>query len=506
MTAPERLRSPSRTLVRQLAVAAIVLVGGTLLRLYGLSASLWLDELGSLWAADGDLATVLRKTAEFQGVTAIYAVMAWVVSVTVGVSEVTLRLPSILAWLVYSGFVVGVTRYLANGLAIPVAAVLSASSVTLAIYSATARPYMLALAFQVAALYFLTRVRGSGRRADGLAFGLFTGLTVLTHYFVAVSLAGAFLVLLVSERSRGRYSVRDLSVDALIAAALSTIAFPQIVPLLQGGRELNWLAEPAWTMTLGMLGPYVLPAILGIRRLTVSTGIWLWLAAIVAPIITVSIAQLVGVTLVHPRYALGALPPLMVLAAVGLSRGSSIGAAAGAVCVALNVVGFQAIYSNTQTFTAVYFQDWRAAGLFIRQENRNGRADVLLYRSGFVEQDQTPRGRRFDFDAAPLRYPGQGRLAATVVPLTYRWAASGRQQYFDQIERDVLTPGKRLIFVSPTAGGDTDYRGRVLAWIRGKSNVVADVRCIQLEGLALFVADISQAGAEAMSDGCRTVD
>src|SRR5688572_1537907 len=78
------------------AAGMVVVVAGILLRLDGLTSSLWLDEFGTFWVVEGNFATMLERAWVFQGQSPLYYAFPWMSRQVFGDSELALRLPSLL--------------------------------------------------------------------------------------------------------------------------------------------------------------------------------------------------------------------------------------------------------------------------------------------------------------------------------------------------------------------------------------------------------------------------
>ncbi len=67
-------RAFSKVTIGLIIVAA---VAGGFLRLYGLDRSLWLDEFGTLWVAEGSLTALTDRGASFQAQSPFYYSIIW---------------------------------------------------------------------------------------------------------------------------------------------------------------------------------------------------------------------------------------------------------------------------------------------------------------------------------------------------------------------------------------------------------------------------------------------
>jgi len=79
-----------------LSIATVAAIG-LFLRLYGITQSLWLDELSTWWCVQAGPREISSRVISFQGQSPLYYFLAWGSTAMVGQTEVALRLPSLLA-------------------------------------------------------------------------------------------------------------------------------------------------------------------------------------------------------------------------------------------------------------------------------------------------------------------------------------------------------------------------------------------------------------------------
>jgi dolichyl-phosphate-mannose-protein mannosyltransferase len=470
-------------------VGFVVLIG-LIGRLYGINSSLWLDEFGTLWCVTGDAGGTIERAQAFHGQTPFYYLTAWAAYWALGPSEWTLRLPSIISWLAFTTTLIAIARRLAGRDAIFPAVLVSAVSIPLVVYAATARPYMVGLALLMCSLWFLERARAGGRLRDAVFFGLTGGLSVLAHYLVGLGFFGAVLPLLLLPRLRQNISGVALVTAGIAAAATTAIGVPQFLDLLGRRAALEWLNAPAVLATAGLFLPLVPAIAVGVwqRTFHLSKHAHLF-ASFTLPVVAVAVAYVTGTNLVHPRYLLGAYPAAAVLTAVALGHRSRASQAAFAVLVVSNGLSLYWIWNASATVTFANFQDWRGAVEQVARLADQEPHAVVFYRSGFVEQDIPPVGQLRAVDLSPLQSPGQQPLTARIIPLTYRWDAIDGSEYLRGLEETVIQPGAVVVYISPRDRAGLEYSASFRRWVN-KAAPAATVDSYPVTGLTLLRARI----------------
>jgi uncharacterized membrane protein len=304
----------------------------------------------------------------------VYYALAWVWMQLTGTGEFGLRTVSALAGVatVPVAYLIGVElRGRRAGLW---AAALVAVNPMMLWYSQEARAYALvALLGALSALYWL-RAERRGRRRDYVWWGIWSGLAIATHYFVAFPILAEALMLL---RRRGlRESLAGMAILAGLALAVAPVAIHQMAlghaewigSFTLGHRlaetaatfvtgetgdiiarpERPWLAFVPLALSLGALA-LLLRKRAGRERRAASRPLLLVAAAIGIP---VAIALLdASKNFVLARNLIPALVPL--LAAIGIAIASPasrrLGTAIGALLVAYSL-GFSILASTDEDF------------------------------------------------------------------------------------------------------------------------------------------------------------
>ena len=204
-----------------------ILVLATLLRLWQINESLWLDELHSAWVVSAG-ATKIFERAHIGNQSPLYFYLPWATTSLFGMSEWTLRLPSLVAGvgLVALGFGLAY-RFTRSPIAAGACAMLAALDHNFLFYATEARPYacvQLVAAVQLSTFWNLQAAASVRRR---VAFVASSALLFYLHYTAILLVAGEVIYLLTrSWCARQRidalpYTCRKLAIDLLCIAALT---------------------------------------------------------------------------------------------------------------------------------------------------------------------------------------------------------------------------------------------------------------------------------------------
>ena len=91
---------------------------------------------------------------------------------------------------------------------------------------------------------------------------------------------------------------------------------------------------------------------------------------------------------------------------------------------------------------------------------------LVLFRSGFVEEDVPPVGRPGEVTMAPLRSPGRPLFEWPVTSLTFRWDNPARQAYFDTVIAPAIEGRSRFFVLSPTFSAEpATYVDQFMRWV-----------------------------------------
>lgn len=310
--------------------------------------SFWVDEAATVSAIDRSLPDLIRMLGIIDAVHGFYYLLLRGWAALFGVSEVALRLPSLLAVGVAAGLVVAIGRRI-GGLAYGLTAATLLVLLPRTQYVATdARSYALALAASVAATYFLVRARELPRRRFWVGYAA-AGLlaTLLSFYTVLVLVAHAVTVCLDRRLRRSWRPFLAASPAWLVpAACLAAIGAGQqfqiawIRPIDSGvvaEVALLQFFSDAYLMLDGAISPLPTP---GENLTTVGLAVILWGMALVGairlrrhfavklavPLLVVPLLCVIGGSLILgspyylPRYLTFILPTVPLLAAAAVLR------------------------------------------------------------------------------------------------------------------------------------------------------------------------------------------
>jgi len=264
-------------------------------------------------------------------------------------------------------------------------------------HSQELRPYSLVMMLAAASLVFLLRASESGRQSDWVVYGIINGLGLWTHYFFALTI-GAGMVWLWLRR-------RDIAGPrgALTAHVVTAAMALPLVALLPGdlGLQVEFQAEVATEdpsrFGIGPLGFVFFsffsgfslgPSLRELHEVSVVDALtdwWAWIVVfgvlagslawwvvrwwrdrwvqllvmlVLGPVLLAGILSVVAGVGFRPRYVSWCIVPLLVLAAVALSRASARAAVAASVVV---VLAFGIAYANRHWNDRYGNEDLRAA-------------------------------------------------------------------------------------------------------------------------------------------------
>ncbi len=405
----------------EVAGLALVLALAACLRLWQIREPLWLDELHTPWAISaGPGAVAERARANNQG--PLYFAFVWLTTRSTGSSELTVRLPSLLAGLAVVGALYGlVRRWTGSAAAALLAAFLAAVDPVFIFYAQEARPYAMLQLVGLLQLGLLARLlEAPPARVAGVTAGVVVTSVLMfyLHYMAALVFAAeaaALAIVAAVPAWRARVPWRWLVAAGVAVAGLCGFAVPHLLEV--GGHRarmaamvpdvtlrdlvdllpLRWLAGPAAAVLLA--------ATVSTRRAGAPrpSGPLLVCVACVCllPVLGVwGLTRLDAVRLFHPRYVIGSLTAWVALIGVGAAFCPTPRwrAAYAAIVAASGVVGSgvpQQLLADGRVL-AERDEDWPAAVRAINDPAMHPTWPVLLC-SGLIE------------DAA-LREPHDGRL------------------------------------------------------------------------------------------------
>jgi len=467
---------PARRLATVGTAVALVLVlaAGAWMRWDPVRGSLWIDEFGTFWVVQDGLAETLRRSLSFQGQSPLYYVLAWLSLTLFGESELALRVPSLAAGVATIGALALAARHIGGPRAALWAAILGWLSAPAIRASVDARPYALVLlTVALACAGFAWAVRTGARQARAL-WVLGGAAVAWAHYVQYPVVGGLVAAYLVTPALRRVYAPRQFGVDLGLHGVLVLLCAPQIIALMTRRESLSWLDRAdhlASVPPLIALAPILLmrfvarrgkstdPACDGLARAC-------WLAC-VGQVAALEVAALVGINLLTPRYFIAIVVPGLLVAAAGLARmrAGEIGAALVGF-VTLTAADLVPAKQRLGSFTGHGYDDWRGAVAALTERIGEDDRPVVLYRSGFVEDDTTPLGHPVAATRSPLRSPGAAPFPAAVHPLTFRWLHAGRPAYFASSIAPLMSSSPRVHLLAATfVSSGRPYVGLLLEWV-----------------------------------------
>ena len=478
------------------AATLVIVVLGVVVRADSLDASLWLDEFGTFWVVQGGFMSMLRRCWDFQGQSPLYYALPWLSIQIFGESEIALRLPSIALTCLTVGILYVCGRSLSGWKTGVIAASLFWLSTVGVQNSVSARPYALVLfTVAVAIAGFLWAVRSGDLR--GRIVWIVGGASVAwAHYVQYPIVIGLFVAYGLFRPLRLRYSVRQFVMDAFAQWALVALCLPQILALFARRDTISWLdqwnhlvvLQPVIALSVGLLiGCIQLWVRRDITSLERAVQATLFICLLVQ-VAALEAAALVGVNLLSPRYFVSIVIPAVLFVSVTVNRARTGEVRVAILASFLVVTGalFMASKTATGSFSGSTFQDWRGAIANLTTRIRDEREPLVLYRSGFVEEDAMPLGHPPPADFAPLRSPGRPAFPVEVVPLNFRWAHPHRSAYFEQRLTPRVDSKSRFYAI-----GTGSYMDGFVEWVesqwpgryRLRRTYYGDVQLLQFEAL-----------------------
>jgi uncharacterized membrane protein len=434
-----------------LALLALFVFLGAGLRVWQARESLWLDELHTAWCAGGSLAEVAPRAA-IGNQSPLFFWLEWLLVQLFGASELTLRLPSLIAGSLLPAALYGVAwRWTRSSLVALVAAWLATVDPRAIFYATEARPYALVelLAVIHVALFAELLVQPTARLRIALVLG--AALLFHLHYTAALLIPAeiaAWLLAIAIDRRAMRYRPAALAVDLFYLAALAAPAAWNVAAI--AGRRENWVAfvpqQPAHEMLrlLPWTGAVIFILVdpdSFLRTDTTNKNESRLLLVLAWLLIPVSIAWLTTETdlarIFFVRYLAVSAPAAMLLAALCIrlppwpAYRIFLALAIGA--YAFSSSGIIPQLRHDGRAVADRREDWRSASAWLAQRLADQPYPVLV-RAGLIESD----GLRVhhdplleDYSLLPVTslYPLPVRRAE-LLPLPYREA--GRLEKWEQ--------------------------------------------------------------------------
>jgi 4-amino-4-deoxy-L-arabinose transferase-like glycosyltransferase len=381
------------------AAAAVAVAAG--LGLYHLgSRSLWGDEAFSVTLARKPFGEFWHVVATSQANMSLYYVLlrGWL---ELGDGETVVRALSLLAGVAAVAVLYAAAERLFDRRIATLAALLLAVNAFFLRYAQEARSYALVLLLTTVATLLFLRLEERG--GLGVAYVVVGALALYAHFFAGFVLVGHLLALAIAGR--------PLRAQLLRLAAIGVLAVPlALFALFRDEGQVSHLVRPTPTYVVDTLrdlagGTRLLLLLYVVAVVVAGAGLlrrrdWplvvaaTWAATPVVGALVVSI----GKPLFAPRFLIVALPGIVLLVAVGLTRVPlPATAAAFGLLLALSSVQVARTLGHPQ-------EDFRAATAFVLANARSGDA-IAFYRTS----------RRIPFEYYAGRVGG-GALPRSLLP------------------------------------------------------------------------------------------
>lgn len=383
------------------AAAIAICVAAAALRLWQARESLWLDELHTAWCAEGSLGEVVSR-AGIGNQSPFFFWLEWLLIRVVGPSELSLRLPSMLAGTLLPVAVYWLAaRWASNSVAL-VAAGLVAVDPQSIFYGTEARPYALVQLLSVVQIAVTIELFTQPNQWLRAAWILLVALLFHLHYTAALLVPAELffygLIGLMLPRVIG-YRWTSLAIDVAILAVLCIPAIGNV--LLVYSRRGNWVAfvpqNPIWVVLLwwpwALAAWYAVAVIVADRATNRNMSVfatlllcWLFVPPLIAWMTTASDFA----RLFFPRYLLASAPaiPLIAALAVELVAGnwSKILVGLAIFLASLANSGMIEQFRQDGRLVAYRTEDWRGAIAWLNDNLQSTQFPVLVY-SGLIEAD-----------------------------------------------------------------------------------------------------------------------
>jgi mannosyltransferase len=425
---------------------AVFLAGGALVRVWGLSDhGLWIDEYGTWWTVAGESwGDCWNRALAIHGQSPFYYFVVRASTELLGPGLFSLRLPSLVSGigLLALGYPLALRVFRDPRIALLAVAAFAVNE-HLIYYSQEARPYGLALLCAGASFTFYAALLERGGRGIRVAYVATTLLAYYVHYLFGIIVVAQVLHFALQRpwtAARWRPWLGTLALLALLTAP----GLWQLRSLFGRRQTLDWITTPsgpfaALQFSIDLLDPVAL-AVVGagvlvawIRQREVEPipavahpGIaLLWFGVPILAFAT--LAPMAGISLLHPRYIMIALPavPLLYAALLALPRGGPwlrTLPLALFLCVVVGLRILPMVQRNGGPFWWFFQHDWEATVDELVHDYRDG--DLILYRTGFVELDELVRGRASATTTEFVEWPLLAHLPADRefrrIPLPYR--------------------------------------------------------------------------------------
>jgi mannosyltransferase len=380
LAGPPRRRVPT---VSALWAMAPSLVPTLLMLLVGRfrlgNPSLGWDENASWLVSQRTPTQIVDQAGHFDGVIAPYYMFLHYWTAIFGDSEISMRMPSLIAVAIGVGVAGELGRRLFNPSIGLFAALLLVALPQLSRYAQEARAYGLAFLFATTATLLLYLALDKPRKLRWVLYGLTVTLTGLAHIFALLMLAG-HLYIVVSRWWLSRDRALFGWVPATFVALLPVLPFVYLGATQRGG-QLAWIAEmnldtvldaPAATFGTAIGGLLIIGLALAARWPDRALIRELGVLAVVPPVALIGVSFVTDSVWV-PRYVLFVLPAITLCAAAAL-RDLRFRSVLVLVLVATTAIPDQREIRGPATHMGA---DFRALAKVVTKNQKPG--DVIVY-------------------------------------------------------------------------------------------------------------------------------
>ena len=345
--------------------------------------SLWMDEALDVAWSELSWPDYLRLAFQNEGSQALYLLLLKPWLTLTSTNEWVARTPSVVAAALAAALLValGIRLFESRLVGLGAGLLLATNAFSVA-WSQQARQYALAMVFAVAVTYLFVVALESEGWGWWLAYGIVAGVSVYSHFFVALVLVSHVPALVVSRR---RIAMRRFAVAAGIALLVALPALDFVlnhdtgqvawIPELDSGYVEDVLYELSGESRLALaIGA---AALLVLTFEAVRTPSRSWRHVLVASWLVVPVSLALVISTFKPmlvdRYLIVSLPALALATAYAVSR---LGRRAGAVAlVCLLVVSLSHV---RDWYGSLVEQEWRGAVEYVERE-RDPSEQLLVY-------------------------------------------------------------------------------------------------------------------------------
>ena len=245
---------------------------------------------------------------------------------------------------------------------------------------------------------------------------------------------------------------------------------------LESSESFSWLASTNYLVFFELIGPFIVLALAPYlsRKRAVGSNFqqsmsWVLGLAIGVHIGFLHLLVYFGINLHHGRYIIVIVIPAILLASAALARLPRYLASMPLAYWLLFVgICFTIDFRVYGSLSGAGFQDWRNAVTCLDNLVRSEPKTLVLYRSGFVQEDDLIKGKITPAALSPLRSPGHQPVSWNLIELTYSWIKPGREGYFERTVEPAIRTAPVFYFL--TCGGcfnqlTGQYSEALIAWV-----------------------------------------